>query len=228
LVLLVVLAGLAGAAPVVDRFVWSIGERSGFAEAMASYDRHGCAVCHGGEIGGVTWRHDGSEPAGQDAILDAVRRGRPLAPGFAAAMPAFASRLSASEVNRLGLAVSMLGGTAVRPTDPELEVGREIALDMGCFRCHGPIGAGGVANPYSRGGRIPGFHGASFEKAVAEEGGLEQVVRAGRAATRAWWTPWARPSLDMPAYGDRLDSVELGLLVRYLQWLNDQDATGDR
>src|SRR5437867_846540 len=37
--------------------------------------------------------------------------------------------------------------------------GYGMALRSGCFTCHGPNGAGGVKNPGSEDGEVPGFSG---------------------------------------------------------------------
>lgn len=214
------------ALPWADRAWWRYQERSPISRVMAAYEDFGCAVCHGDASAQQLWRHDRSAPGSVAEIKAAVIEGRDVTPGFPGEMPAYGSRLSATELQRLVAAGSVLAGLAAQPDDPELEIGREIALEMGCFRCHGPFGSGGVVNRYSRRGQVPGFFGVSFRKAALESGGLEDIVRSGRNARSAWWMPWNEPNLVMPSYAGRLDSVEMSLLTRYLQWLTDDAMEG--
>lgn len=217
---------IASALPWADRIWWRYQERSSISRVMAAYEDFGCAVCHGDASAQQLWRHDRSVPGSVAEIRAAVVEGRGVAPGFPGEMPAYGPRLSTTELQRVVAAGSVLAGVSARLDDSELEIGREIAHEMGCFRCHGPFGSGGVVNRYSRGGQVPGFFGASFRHAMSEGGGLEEIIRSGRNARPAWWMPWKEPCLVMPSYAGRLDSVEMGLLTRYLQWLTGEAVEG--
>jgi len=86
-------------------------------------------------------RREGHEPAGD-----------PLLP-----MPAYEKWLNDEELGQLTayvLAVSQFGW----PEEP-IATGREVAVRFGCFSCHGPEGRGGVKNPGSFKGYIPGWDG---------------------------------------------------------------------
>ncbi len=126
-------------------------------------------------------------------------------------------------MDRLVLGAEVAAGLIGAVDEPEVRIGLTIAGEMGCFDCHGPMGAGGVANPGTVGGRVPGFFGTSFALQTESLDGIEGIVRDGRPARRAWWMPWKRPALDMPAYGDRLDSVEIQLLAHAVRSLSDQE-----
>jgi len=96
-----------------------------------------------------------------------------------------------------------------------------VAVQMECFGCHGRLGSGGVSNPGSLSGGVPGWYGRSFLKAAAAPNGLERILREGAKSARVP-VPWAPgPVLQMPAYGDRLDSTEIQLLTRYMRWLQE-------
>jgi len=138
-------------------------------------------------------------------------------------MPVFAGRVGKGTQDRLVFGSEIYAGLITISDEPEVRIGLTIADEMGCFDCHGPMGAGGVANSGTVGGQVPGFYGASFARQSESLDGIEGIVRDGRTARRAWWTPWKRPAHDMPAYGDRLDSVEIQLLAHAIRSLNDQD-----
>jgi len=223
LTVVVFVVGLLGLAPIVDRALQNRGESSAIGQAMRTYRDAGCEVCHGATGAATRWRHDGRPVRDREVISNALVEGRRLAPGFPAAMPVYGTRLTNLELQRAVLAASVLAGVTAHPRDSALQIGREVARDMACFRCHGPAGSGGIGNLHSRRGSIPGFHGRAFAAADSSPGGLEGIIRSGRAADRAWGAPWRRPALDMPAYAGRIDSVEMGLLTRYLRWLNAQE-----
>ena len=145
-------------------------------------------------------------------------------PGMPGPMSAMASRVGKGTLNRLVLGAEIFAGLIGLPDEPEVRIGLTIATEMGCFDCHGPRGAGGTANPGTVGGRVPGFFGASFARQAESLEGIEGIIRDGRPARRAWWAPWKRPPLDMPAYGDRLDSTEIALLADAIRSLNDIGA----
>jgi mono/diheme cytochrome c family protein len=138
-------------------------------------------------------------------------------------MRAFTGRISKGTMRRLVSGSEVYAGLITVSDEPEVRIGLTIAGEMGCFDCHGPMGAGGVANPGTVGGQVPGFYGTSFTRQSKSLDGIEGIVRDGRPARRAWWMPWKRPALDMPAYGDRLDSVEIQLLAHAIRSLSYQD-----
>jgi hypothetical protein len=207
--------------PPAIRWWWRRAERSEIGDAVASVDDSACFACHRGPDGAVRWRADGAATsiAGARAALE---EGRDLAPGFPGAMPSYAAGRRGAALDRLALGVGVYAGVVAVPGDDELEAGRDIAVEMGCFGCHGVLGAGGTVNPGSAPGFVAGFHGAAFRAVRDEAGGLARIIREGAGADTAWWAPWQHTVLNMPAYGSRLDSTELELLVRYLEWLDDR------
>ncbi len=223
----VLLAGLLllVSLPVATRWRWRQAERSDLGDAVAAVEEHACLACHRTAGGSLRWRAYGEAPVSINDVRSALDNGRPVAPGFGGPMPAYGGDTSRKTIDRLVLGVGVWVGLVARPLDSALEVGRDIAIEMGCFGCHGPLGAGGVVNPGSASGLAPGFFGAVFRDVRQAAEGLVPIIREGSVADAAWWSPWRRPTLAMPAFGDRLDSTELELLVRYLEWLADQDVT---
>lgn len=217
---MLVVVFLVAIAPSLHRRWWRFGERSARGAAMEAVQSHGCLTCHPRSDAGPRWRDDGDPRQSSAVIRDALGRGRPAAPGMPGPMPAFASRVGKGTLNRLVLGAEISAGLVDLPDEPEVRIGMTIAGEMGCFDCHGPMGAGGVVNPGTVGGRVPGFFGASFSGQAESLAGIGGIVRDGRSARRAWWTSWKRPALDMPAYGDRLDSTEIALLVHAIDELS--------
>ena len=211
--------------PSASRWWWRQAERSDLGDAVASVNEHGCLSCHRTADGTMRWRAFGAMPGSLVGVRAALLEGRPVASGFPGPMSAYGTELSRTKLDRLVLGVGVYADLVASPPDPELEVGWDIAVQMGCFGCHGPLGAGGTVNLGSARGSVPGFLGAAFRATMVAPGGLAGVIRDGRVAGAAWWAPWQRPALAMPAYGDRLDSTELELLVRYLEWLADHGVT---
>ncbi len=207
--------------PVLQRGLWRWNERSAVGAAVDAVRGSGCLACHMTMTSGLRWRGGGDGGTDLSAIDQALAEGRPAVVGLAGPMPSYAKRVSRRELERLRMGAAVFACLAGVPDDPELRTGLQIAREMGCFDCHGPLGAGGVSNPGTVGGRVPGFYGRAFAREVETVSGIETVVRQGRPAKRAWWSVRKRPPLDMPAYGDRLDSVEIQLVVYAVQTLGE-------
>ncbi len=203
----------------VYRWWWGREDSSAVQRGVALLEAQGCTGCHREAGGGLLWRADGSLPPSLLVVRDAILNGRPAVGDRLQAMPAFGSRLGAGEWQDVAVAVGGMTGLVGVPEDQELAAGHDIAVQMGCFSCHGVLGGGGVANPGSLKGRVPGFFGPDF--VAAQAAGLEEILRRGSTPTHTPVPGLPGPVLSMPAYGDRLDSTELDLLVRYLGWLRE-------
>ena len=109
---------------------------------------------------------------------------------------------------------------------PETKVesrGLERIYELGCFRCHGPMGTGGVANPGSLKGYVPGFFGEDYAETVSGPEELREWIRDG-ASARFRDNPLAaavleRQALKMPAYGEHLDDDDLEAIAAAVEWL---------
>ncbi len=214
---------LAVSTPSIHRGLWRLKEQSPQGAAVDAFRNNGCPACHPRTAEGLRWRSDGDAPQDTAGIRDALKHGRPPVPGMPGPMAAYDDRVGTRSFDQLVLGTEIFAGLIAVSDEAEVRIGLTIAGEMGCFDCHGPMGAGGVANPGTVSGQVPGFYGASFDQQSESLDGIEGMIRDGRPARRAWWTPWRQPALDMPAYGDRLDSVEIQLLSHAIRSLRSGD-----
>jgi len=204
-------------------------------------ERMGCFGCHGpggtsptanpgavyGEVpgwGGDTWMLWSNK---EDDIRAWILEGHPprRAPDRDAliSMPAYERHLDSAELDDLVayvLAVSRFGQLGKLETQ-----GREIAVRMGCFGCHGPEGRGLVWNPGSFKGYIPAWDSADHAELVQDDDEFRQWVRFG-ISDRLGTNPAARAlfetqAIRMPAYDELLDEEELEALLAYVKWVRD-------
>ncbi len=101
------------------------------------------------------------------------------------------------------------------------ERGYRVAQRAGCFDCHGPNGTGGVKNPGSQDGEVPGFSGGTPMMWVKNEQELREYILDG-APARKRADPRHREQMEaqllaMPAYRGALSTRELDDLVAYLR-----------
>jgi mono/diheme cytochrome c family protein len=137
-------------------------------------------------------------------------------------MPAYRDVLEPGDVELLVAYVRQVSGMIEPPGEAE-RAGAEVALRMGCFGCHGALGMGGVGNPGSLKGYVPGFLGEDYRELVRDEGELREWIAKGRLARvdRHWIGGWfaERQLLQMPAYETRLSAEEMDALVAFVTWL---------
>lgn len=208
----------------------------------------GCFACHGpGGTGGVKnpGSREGEVPAfiqqtqmmyvtGPEELREYVLDGMPkrrrgdaayLAEIEAATlrMPAYRPFLTPRQVDDLVAYLRATSGQILPADDPQAFRGAELAIEHECFACHGPLGAGGMANPGSFKGYVPSFWGRDFDDLVRDETELRQwlaegeIPRITRHPIGGWF--FRRQVLKMPAYGDRLDAKEIDALVAYVRWI---------
>lgn len=139
-------------------------------------------------------------------------------------MPAYRGYLSESEVDDLVAYIRAVSGLAA-PTDETALQGQELAYQFGCMDCHGPMGAGGVGNPGSLKGYIPGWWGKDFDDLVRSDDELREWIVEGRLQ-RLEDNPIARhfttgQRIQMPGYKDRLSEEQLQALMAYVKWVNE-------
>jgi mono/diheme cytochrome c family protein len=145
------------------------------------------------------------------------------------AMPAYRGYLGEREVDDVLAYLRVVSGLIV-PSDELATKGQDLAYKLGCFRCHGPMGAGGGANPGSFKGYIPGWWGDDYRELVRSDDELREWIREGQIARlRDHWIAryflrWQRVS--MPAYGDFVSDPELAALMRYVQWVHAGEWRG--
>jgi mono/diheme cytochrome c family protein len=140
-------------------------------------------------------------------------------------MPAYKQRLSAREIDEI-VVYLMLARAAARPPSVMPE-GERLARSLGCFACHGELGQGGVENPASLKGYVPGFFGRDFEiltggadreqvKEWIRDGVTRELLEAGLPVLPLGRWILERQAIAMPAYGSLLSEEQIDTLADYL------------
>ena len=101
------------------------------------------------------------------------------------------------------------------------ERGSQVALRAGCFNCHGPDGTGGVKNPGSEDGEVPGFAGGTPMMWAKSEGELRDYILDGAPARKrdnpTYKKQMESQLLAMPAYHGYLGDAEVHELIVYIR-----------
>jgi mono/diheme cytochrome c family protein len=137
-------------------------------------------------------------------------------------MPAFRTWLKNDEIEALVAYIRATSGLLL-PDDPDLARGEELMHKTGCFACHGEMGSGGLPNPGSFKGYVPGFLGPDFVDLVQNDDELGEWIRHG-TIKRLKQHPIAsrfleRQRIKMPAYVDHLSEWEIAAVMKYVRWL---------
>jgi mono/diheme cytochrome c family protein len=207
----------------------------------------GCFACHGpGGTGGVSNPgskteevpsfHEGtimmyahSDQDLREYILDGAPAAKLARPEYRAEMeaqalrmPAFKDVVSAWQVDDLVAYLRAVSGL-IEPSGDAAERGGELALTNGCFNCHGDMGIGGMPNPGSLKGYIPGFGGEDFHELVRDDDELRAWIAEG-GIPRLRDDPLAsyfieRQRIQMPAFKGHLQPADIDALVVYIRWL---------
>ncbi len=139
-------------------------------------------------------------------------------------MPAYEGRVSAADIADLTAWSSAVEGL-VTPGDETAHAGRQLAREQGCLACHGLEGSGGLPNPDSIGGFIPGFLGGNFDHLVESRAEFDEWVKTGRLArlensfTRR---AWDSQTIPMPAYGEALSEEQLDQLWAWVMAVREE------
>jgi mono/diheme cytochrome c family protein len=207
----------------------------------------GCFACHGpGGAGAV--KNPGSEEGEVPAftertqmmyvkstqdlreyILDGAPRRKREDPDYrkkmdaaVLRMPAYRPFVTDAQVEDL-VAYLRAASDQIVPEDATAARGAELAATLHCFACHGPLGAGGVPDPGSFKGYVPGFWGADFDELVHDDDELRQWIAEGRIARiaehpvgRAFFE---RQAIKMPAYGEHVSADDITALAAYVRWI---------
>ena len=210
--------------------------------------RSGCFNCHGangaggvknpgskdGEVpgfsGGTPMMWVKNEDELREYILDGAPARKRADPQYRQqiasqllAMPAFRGFVGARDVDDLIVYLRAVSGL-ITPSEEMAAKGQEVAYRLGCFQCHGPMGAGVSANPGSFKGYIPGWWGNDFRDLAHDDDELRNWILAGEIS-RLRDNPIAayfihRQRLYMPAYRDFIGDADLNALMRYVRWIN--------
>jgi mono/diheme cytochrome c family protein len=207
----------------------------------------GCFACHGPEGQGGTANpgsEEGEVPAFtertqmmyvkttddlREYILDgAPRRKREDADyeakmkAAALRMPAYRNFVSAAQLEDLVVYLRAASGQVV-PDQALAARGAEIAGELACSACHGQLGAGGVRNPGSFKGYVPGFWGADFDDLVRTDDELRRWIADGEIPRitehpiGGWF--FRRQAIRMPAYGRFRSAEDIDALAAYVRWI---------
>ena len=137
-------------------------------------------------------------------------------------MPAFRRILSEAQVSDVVAYVKAVGDFE-KPKDEKAEAGRQVALRLGCFNCHGPQGRGSMPNARSLKGYIPPWDGADFPELARDDqeihdwvldGGTRRVVSSRMARFFL-----ERQPVKMPAYRGYVSDDEAARLIDYIHWV---------
>jgi mono/diheme cytochrome c family protein len=137
-------------------------------------------------------------------------------------MKAFKGRLSEGEIRDLAAFVLAADALQVPPEGPVAR-GQEISAKFGCESCHGIAGSGGVRNPRSLTGAVPGWTGADFDHLSSGRTEFGEWVRDGRSVRmrndRLASIFLDRANLQMPAFRGVLKEGDVDDLWAYVLWL---------
>lgn len=241
---LLLLAILAG--PWSARRYWSARSTNPVRRGVARARELGCFSCHGDQghsgikdpgvrdlevpgWGGISMMYvnnaddirkyllNGSTPK-----VDTGASSTGGAPHAAIAMPSFRDVLSGSDEADLVAAFMVLSEMAAPPADSPAGSGYQTAKTWSCFSCHGAGGSGGLPNPGSLTGFIPGWYGDDFKDLVRGRKEFDLWIRDGgipRLATNPLAARFIRRQrIQMPHYRN-LEPEQLDQLWAYAGWL---------
>ena len=247
IVLLAVAARLL--APAAMRAYWQRQESNPVLRGASIAAGMGCFSCHGPQgtrglpdpgsgqtvptwDGGVPMMYVSGEDEVREYILDGVSKRRATSASAMAErdkamirMPAYRNLLRTEEVEDLVRYFMAVSQTAP-VDDPQAARGRDLVRAHGCEACHGVAGSGGVLNPGSLKGYVPGWLGEDYTDLVRDdremrqwilEGGIDRFAQARLA--RFFLT---RQRLQMPAYKDALAPGDADAIGAYIGWLRSR------
>ena len=247
IVLMAVAARLG--APSAMRAYWLRQESNPVLRGAAIAARTGCFSCHGPQgtrglpdpgsgqtvptwDGGVPMMYVSGEDEVREYILDGVTKRRAASASAMAArekavirMPAYRHMLRPEEVEdvvRYFMAVSQTAPV----DDPQAARGRDLVRQHRCEACHGVAGSGGVLNPGSLKGYVPGWLGDDYRELVRDDRELRQWILEGGidrfAQARLARFFLIRQRLQMPAYKGALAPGDADAIGAYIGWLRSK------
>lgn len=213
-------------------------EVSTYSQGASVYADFGCGACHESLVLGPIQRRRKPAPHLFEDWIDAsdlseeIRFGSYESADYAVAqrsiprkikMPAYNDLISDSNLRALLVFLQANQLMNMRSAS----AGQNLARKYGCFDCHGPLGLGGVVNPRSLRGYIPGWFGADFDELT--NGGNREIVAewisdgtsssiTGKSLGRGMVARHFGESqaIKMPAFNRRIPREDLNLLVDYV------------
>ncbi len=107
----------------------------------------------------------------------------------------------------------------------EASKGMRVDSKKGCFGCHGPSGRGGLSNPSSFKGIIPGWNGEDFAETVKNEEELKSWILEGyiprfkESVAASFFID--RAKIKMPSFKNNMTDEELKDLMAYIKWVSE-------
>src|SRR5262249_17964452 len=177
----------------------------------------------------------------REYVLDSAPRRKREDPDYRAKvekaalrMPAYREHVNGRQVEDLVAFLRAASGQ-ILPDEALAARGGEVAGAPGCSACHGPLGAGGVHNPGSFKGYVPGFWGADFDDLVRSDDELRTWIAKGELPRVAehWFGrlffngaeyPIVRllfpgQAIKMPAYEHFVPEADVDALAAYVRWI---------
>ena len=247
----IVLIGIATwlGAPAAMRAYWWRQESNPIRRGAEIAARSGCFSCHGPEgarglpdpgngqavpqwDGGVPMMYVNGEEEVREYILDGVSKRRAQSQSAAAErqkaairMPPYRDVLRREEVDAL-VAYYMATAQLDPVPDTEAAKGRDLVRHYRCESCHGVAGSGGVLNPGSYKGYVPGWLGADYPELVRGEPEMRQWILEGGIERftndRVARFFIDRQRLQMPAYKTALTPEDAGAVGAYIRFLRKE------
>lgn len=113
--------------------------------------------------------------------------------------------------------------------------GDRLSRQQACYQCHGEYGQGGIPNPDSFKGYVPGFFGEEFRE-LTDGGDRSEIahwIDHGRGLEiESGWLGWLSKkyfdgqAIGMPAYESAMSEREKTLLVDFVLLLNEMGPLG--
>jgi mono/diheme cytochrome c family protein len=169
------------------------------------------------------WILDGIPNRLRDDPADQDRRSTQLI-----SMPAYKTRVSGRDLDDLVAYVQAISGAFKAPEGSAAE-GRSLAVENGCFGCHGPEGRGLVINPGSFKGYIPAWDSSDYAELVRDPGEFREWVAEGEIR-RFRSNPAAAHFLDaqairMPAFRRTLSDDQIEAIRTYVEWVRARSSS---
>ena len=118
-------------------------------------------------LNGSAGRHDHGSSSGKENGASAI------------IMPGFQEELNGTDLEDLVAAFRASSGMSVPAADTPARRGYDLALEWKCFSCHGVAASGGLPNPRSFTGFIPGWYGPDFDDLVRSRREFDSWILEG-------------------------------------------------